>query len=90
MSVELYLGPMIPTMLLAGLLLGRWWVIALGGLGWAALLLLGGDIGVGDAPFAAALGAVNVGIGVGVRRSVRAVLRLASDRDPGSAAKTQR
>jgi hypothetical protein len=81
---------MIPTMLLAGLVVGRWWVIAVGAVGWAALQLLGGDIGAGAAPFAAGLGAVNMAIGVGLRRSVMAALRLSSDRDPGGAAKARR
>jgi hypothetical protein len=65
-------------------------MIAVGAVGWAALLLLGGDIGAGDAPFAAGLGAVNVAIGVGLRRSVTAALRLSSYRDPGSAAQPPR
>jgi hypothetical protein len=66
---------MIPTMLLAGLLVGRSWAIGLGALGWAAALLLAGTIGVSDAPFAAALGAANVAVGVVAHRAVAAVLR---------------
>ena len=36
---------MIPTMLLVGLVVGRWWVIPLGALGWAVLLLATGPLG---------------------------------------------
>ena len=70
------LGRMIPTMLLAGLLVGRWWAIGLGAIGWAVLLLLAGTVDVTDAPFAAALGAANVAVGVAARSAASAVRRL--------------
>ncbi len=74
----------IPTMLLVGLVLGRWWAIPLGGVVWAVLVALAVSIVPGDVLIAAALGAANVAVGVLVRwvlvlmaRLVRRVTRLA-------------
>lgn len=74
----------IPTMLLVGLVVGRWWAIPLGGVAWALLVAFAASLASGDIPLAAALGAVNVAVGVlarwaavwTARRAVRLV-RLA-------------
>jgi hypothetical protein len=63
-------------MLLAGLVIGRWWTIALGGVAWAVLVLLAVPIAPGDVPLAAALGAANVAVGVLVRWVVVSMARL--------------
>jgi hypothetical protein len=71
----------VPTMLLVGLALGRWWAVPLGAAGWAVVVVLAVPISAADVPLAAALGAANVAVGVLVRwmlvRLVRGVTRLA-------------
>lgn len=62
---------MIPTMLLFGLLFGRWWKLALpaAAVVWPALLLVAGTIALGaDLLPAALLGVANAGAGVGVHQ----------------------
>jgi len=57
----------IPTLLLVGLVLGRWWrvVIPAGAMAWAVLLIVTGvDSGLSFAASAALLGAINVAVGV--------------------------
>ena len=58
---------MIPTLILIGLVFGRWWriVIPLAAVGWPVLLIVTGvDSGFGFAVGAAALATVNVLAGV--------------------------
>ncbi len=58
---------MIPTLLLAGLVVGRWWFVPIAGVVWAVLV---------DASVAAfALGAANTAVGVAVHRTVVLLLR---------------
>lgn len=77
---------MIPTMLLVGLAVGRSWAIPLGGVAWAAILVVAPTrIGVADLPIAAALGAANVAIGVLVRWLVAQTVRALR---PGRGAQT--
>jgi hypothetical protein len=66
----------IPTMLVAGLVLGRWWAIPLGGVAWAVLIVLAVSIAPVDVLLAAALGAANVAVGVLVRWAVEWIARL--------------
>lgn len=68
---------MIPTMILFGLLLGRWWRTALvvGAVGWAVLLLATGVIGIADVPGAMLFGLVNTGVGVGIHQAVLHLVR---------------
>jgi hypothetical protein len=57
----------IPTLLLTGFVLGRWWkaVIPVGAVAWAALLISDGvDSGIGFALSAALLAAINLAVGV--------------------------
>jgi len=68
----------IPTLLLVGLVLGRWWrvVIPVAAIGWAVLLIATGvDSGPSFAVAAALLGAVNVAVGVVVFQAARLFLR---------------
>jgi hypothetical protein len=58
---------MIPTMILLGLVLGRWWRLALGtaAISWPLLLLATGVVGVEAVLVAAvALAVANAGVGV--------------------------
>ena len=57
---------MIPTMILVGLALGRWWRLALvaGAVGWPLLLLVLGVVGPGGVLPAAVVGVLNAGVGV--------------------------
>ena len=69
---------MIPTLLLVGLVLGRWWrvVIPAATIGWAVLLIVTGvDSGLSFAVAAALLGAINVGVGVVVFQAARLTFR---------------
>jgi hypothetical protein len=69
---------MIPTLILAGLIFGRWWKATLIGaaIGWPLLLIATGvDIDIATTPVAAALGAANAALGVLVHRLLRLVAR---------------
>lgn len=57
---------MIPTMILLGLVLGRWWKIALvtAAIGWPVLLLATGTDAPADLVTGAALGVANACVGV--------------------------
>lgn len=69
---------MIPTLLLVGLVLGRWWrvVIPAGAISWAVLLIVTGvDSGLPFAVSAALLGAINVAVGVLVFQAARLSFR---------------
>ena len=57
-------------MLLVGLLVGRVWLVPLAAVAWAGVLLLGGTIGLADAPLAAGLAGANVAVGALVRWAV--------------------
>lgn len=61
---------MIPTMILFGLVLGRWWksAIVAGAALWPAILIPGGIVDGIDVLGAAALGAVNTAAGVAIHR----------------------
>jgi hypothetical protein len=70
----------IPTVLLVGLLLGRWWKIAVpvAVVGWPALLILTGvDSGFKFAVAAGVLAAANVVVGILAYQAVRLVVRRA-------------
>jgi hypothetical protein len=57
---------MIPTMILLGLVLGRWWKVALvaAAIGWPVLLLATGTDAPADLVTGAALGVANACVGV--------------------------
>jgi len=67
---------MIPTLLLPGLILGRWWLVPVAAIGWPALLLLDGiGQGWGFAAGAGALAAANVAVAVALHRGAAYVIR---------------
>ncbi len=80
---------MIPTMILFGLLLGRWWksTLVAGALLWPALLWIDGVITTpSQIAGAAVLALLNTVVGVGVHQLVLWLTRLARHRRPRSAA----
>lgn len=68
---------MVPTMILFGLVLGRWWksAIVAGAVVWAAVLLFAGIIAADDVLSAAVLGAANTAAGVAVHRVALSLVR---------------
>ncbi|MEU4565875.1 hypothetical protein [Micromonospora sp. NPDC023956] len=69
---------MIPTLLLVGLLLGRWWktTLLLAAVGWPTLLVATGVLDVGrDLGIASALAVVNAGVGVLVAQGLYRAFR---------------
>ena len=68
---------MIPTMIVFGLLTGRWWKtsLVLGTIIWVALLLPDGTITVAQVPGAALFGLVNTGVGVAIHQSILWLVR---------------
>jgi hypothetical protein len=79
----------IPTMILFGLLFGRWWKSALvaAALLWPALLWVDGVITTpGEIAGAAVLALLNSAVGVGVHQLVLGLIRLARHHWPRTAA----
>lgn len=74
---------MIPTMIVYGLVVGRWWKTALltATLGWPTLLLIQGPLQSGpgfltwSVLLAAFLGLANAAVGVGVHQGILALIR---------------
>ncbi len=68
---------MIPTMILFGVVLGRWWwaALPLAAISWPILLLASDTIDAGQIPGAAMLGLLNAAVGVGVAQGVLLVYR---------------
>lgn len=63
---------MIPSMIIFGLLAGRWWktALVLGAVGWAAVVFFTGAITASQIPVAALFGLVNTGVGVAIHQGV--------------------
>jgi hypothetical protein len=71
---------MIPTLILFGLVFGRWWRATLiaGAIGWPVLLLATGVVHPWTGLVGAAgLAIINTGVGVGIHQGVRRVVRRA-------------
>ena len=74
---------MIPTMIIFGLLAGRWWKSALvaGAVVWVAILLVTGDTGASELPLlivgGAFFGLANTGIGVAIHQGLLWLVRSA-------------
>lgn len=79
---------MIPTMILFGLVFGRWWRVSLlaAAVGWPALLVAGGvmDLDVQRLAAAAGLAVANTALGVLVHQGVLLAVRMCR-RGPSSA-----
>lgn len=79
---------MIPTMILFGLVFGRWWraTLVVGTIGWAGLLMSEGIVqSAQEVAGAAALGFVNTLVGVAVHQGVLWLLRRVRTRRSGPA-----
>jgi len=74
----------IPTLLIAGLVLGRWWksTIVLATMTWCLILLAAGTIDVRQLGGTALLACLNVSAGVLVHQVIRTVVNIA--RTPGT------
>lgn len=70
-------APVIPVMILFGLLAGRWWKSALiaGSAGWTLVLLATGVIGLDAVPGALLLGLLNTAVGVGIHQGLLRLVR---------------
>ncbi len=66
---------MIPTVFVVGLVIGRWWAVVLGAIGWPLLVVTVGDCGWSCIPEAVLLGAANAAVGVLVHRAGRSAVR---------------
>lgn len=74
--------PVIPTMILFGIVLGRWWAptVVFGAIFWPALLLASDVMGVEPGLLAAAgLGAANAAVGVLVHQAILWIIRRARE-----------
>lgn len=85
---------MIPTMILFGLVFGRWWrsAIAAGALVWVVFVLILADVTFSDAGVlggAAALGAANAAVGVAVHQAVLWLVRRMRRDQPAPASSTE-
>lgn len=70
---------MIPTMMLFGVLFGRWWksTLVASAVGWPLLLLVTGDMGFGWAvAVASGLGLANAAVGVLIHQGLLWAVRL--------------
>jgi hypothetical protein len=67
---------MIPTVIVVGLVVGRWWVLAVAAVGWVVLLAATGITGdAGSLAVGAGLAVANAGVGVAVHKGVAALFR---------------
>ena len=66
---------MIPTALLAGLVVGRWWAVPVVGAVWAIVVVVFGDCGASCIPGALLLGAANCVAGVAAHRVLIVALK---------------
>jgi hypothetical protein len=83
----------IPTLIVLGLVIGRWWRLAMivGTAGWPVLLLAGGVVRTGPELLAATgLAAINTGVGVVSHQCAIRVVRLPRHRGARKPAPTDR
>ena len=66
---------MIPTVIAAGLIVGRWWAVPAAAIVWPLLLVFVGDCGWDCLPVAAAFGAGNAAGGVALHQLLALVVR---------------
>ena len=67
----------LPTMLLAGVLIGRWWAVPVGVIATPLLVALSVPLPASDLLVSAALGAANVAVGLAFRWAAASLARLA-------------
>jgi hypothetical protein len=66
----------IPTAILFGLTLGRWWAVPVGGVAWAALVMSVGEVNIALAPATVVIGTANALVGLAIRRSFARLVRV--------------
>lgn len=76
---------MIPTVLLAAVVVGRWWMLPVCAVAWVAILIAVGAVDpalqdAGEMWLAAGLAAANAAVGVALHRLVVATFRQIRDR----------
>jgi hypothetical protein len=80
---------MIPSLILAGFIVGRWWIVPVAMVAWPALLI---GTGVGSGMHVIVGGSLiavpNVALGVALRRVARSWYRRATDSQPQGGART--
>ena len=81
---------MIPTMILFGLVAGRWWktALVLGTVLWVALLYFDGTIVAYQLPAAALFGLVNTAVGVAVHQGALTLVRRMHGHPAGTGTRT--
>ncbi len=75
---------MIPTLIILGLVFGRWlWIIPAAGMGWCLVLLEQGSVGITDLALLGGfgLGVANAAVGVAVYQTVWRTIRLRDSDD---------
>jgi hypothetical protein len=65
----------IPTVLLIGIVVGRWWFVPVAGVAWVVLLLGANGLDLVDTPIAAGLAMANAAVGVGCHKLIAETLR---------------
>ncbi len=73
---------MVPTMILFGVVLGRWWrtCLILAAVAWPALVLADGSIGPSEFPGAARIGVLNAAVGALLVQGVLWLVRTTGSR----------
>jgi hypothetical protein len=67
---------MIPTVIVVGLVVGRWWVLAIAAVGWVVVLAAAGITGDGGSlAVGAGLAVANGGVGVAIHKVFAASFR---------------
>jgi hypothetical protein len=72
---------MIPSLILAGLIVGRWWIVPVAMVAWPALLI-GTGVGSGLSLSAALVAVPNVALGVALRLLAVRLWRFPRDGEP--------
>jgi hypothetical protein len=72
---EPHTAGVLPVVVLAGFIVGRWWIVPVAGVAWAGLLLEQGVVGAADVPGAFALAIANAAVGVAAGLVARWPLR---------------
>lgn len=73
---------MVPTLLLAGAVLGRWWTVPIVAVAWAGTVVVAGDadFSIESVALAFLIGALNTAAGVLIGLLLRAAYRMALTR----------
>lgn len=72
--MDVRMGRVIPTAIVAGIVVGRWWAIPVIAVAWTMWLLIDGICSGECSGGAFVIGAANAALGVGVHRGIRALI----------------